>query len=96
MEEGESEINKSVDHSEVFESSDSDADSLQIAIESETTPKRKKSKPPEFDSRKLDKTMEETIQKIENITPDAAKKMLLKLIKNDHILVSKEMKNFIH
>lgn len=65
-------------------SSDSESDSLKIAIANEETPKKKK--PNQFDSRDLDKTIEETIAKCENITPEVAKKMLLKLIKNEHVL----------
>lgn len=74
----------------ISESSDSDHESLTIALENESTPKRKgRSKTKQvkqFDGRTLDRTIEETIEKCENITPDAAKKMLLKLIKNEHVL----------
>lgn len=63
-------------------SSDSDSNSLKIAIENESPKKNQK----QFDGRDLDKTIEETIEKCENITPEVAKKMLLKLIKNEHIL----------
>jgi hypothetical protein len=67
------------------ESSDSDEISLTIAIdENSSTPKRKGKK--NFDETQLDKTIEKTIEKCENFTPDVAKKMLLKLIKNEHIL----------
>lgn len=63
---------------EVPDSSDSDVDSLQIAIE--TTPKRRKrqfsnvARLPKVQasassSSQLNKTIEETIQKCENITP---------------------------
>lgn len=72
------------------ESPDSDNKSLTIAFEKETTPKRKsklkKKSEQQFDGRTLDKTIEATIKKCENITPETAKKMLLKLIKNEHIL----------
>lgn len=81
----------SKDFSRISESTDSDNESLTIALECESTPKKKsklKKKPerPQFDGRTLDRTIEETIEKCENITPEAAKKMLLKLIKNEHIL----------
>lgn len=74
-------------------SSESDESSLQIVLENESTPKstpKKKSKRKtdmsRFDGKDLDKTIEETIEKCENFTPEVAKKMLLKLIKNEHIL----------
>lgn len=72
-------------------SSDSENDSLKIVLENNTTPKkktkaRKKSQKAQFDGSDLDKTIEETIQKCEHFTPEAAKKMLLKLIKNEHII----------
>lgn len=63
--------------------SDSESDSLKIAIENESPQKKNQN---EFDSRDLDRTIEETIEKCENITPEVAKKMLLKLIKNEHVL----------
>src|SRR5690349_8678376 len=66
------------------QSSDSESSSLKIAEENEVTPKKKNQN--QFDSRDLDKTIEETIEKCENFTPEVAKKMLLKLIKNEHIL----------
>lgn len=78
MEEDESDKDKSPDYTETLVSSDSDNDSLQIAIENGSTPKKK--------GQSLDKTIEETIEKCENFTPDIAKKMLLKLIRNEHLL----------
>lgn len=79
---------------DVPNSSDSDVDSLQIALDAEATPKkrskherlRKKPDMSKFDGSDLDRTIEETIEKCENFTPEVAKKMLLKLIKNEHIL----------
>lgn len=89
-------MSESIDRSEACDSSDSDNDSLQIAIENELTPKKKsrlkKNAQPEFDGRSLDKTIDETIQKCENFTPEIAKKMLLKLIKNEHILALSVLK----
>lgn len=81
----------SPDYTETMDSSDSENDSLQIALESESTPKKKqKMGQPVSQATKsgasLDKTIEETIAKCENFTPDVAKKMLLKLIKNEHVL----------
>lgn len=69
------------DETKRCESSDSSDQALKI----DETPK-KKGKHKDFDASKLDKTIEETIRKCENFTPDVAKKMLLKLIKNEHIL----------
>lgn len=69
--------------------SDSDVGSLTIDLEDHTTPKRKKKarkKSNQFDGRDLDNTIEETIKKCEHFTPETAKKMLLKLIKNEHII----------
>ena len=74
-------MDKEDNKSKRSESSDSSDQPLEI----DETPK-KKGKHKEFDSSKLDKTIEETIRKCENFTPDVAKKMLLKLIKNEHIL----------
>jgi hypothetical protein len=75
------------------ESSDSENSSLKIAIEeAPSTPKRKVKKNLQFDGSALDKTIEETIEKCENFTPDVAKKMLLKLIKNEHILALSVLK----
>ena len=34
----------------------------------------------------LEKTIENTLSKCDNITPDAAKKMLLKLVRNEHVM----------
>ena len=84
----EEDVKKSREGPELNDSSDSENDSLQIALEDEVTPKRKKRRSSEshFDARKLDKTIEETIEKCQNITPDVAKKMLMKLIKNEHVL----------
>lgn len=36
--------------------------------------------------KKLDRTIEDTISKCKNLTSDAARKMLYKLVKNDHVL----------
>lgn len=76
---------------EMIELTDSDPESLTISLQNESTPKkntklRKKPDQLQFDGRTLDRTIEETIEKCENITPEVAKKMLLKLIKNEHIL----------
>ena len=83
---------KSVDKPKTLKSTDSESESLTID-ELKTTPKKKmklRKKPAEllaqFDGGDLDKTIEETIQKCEHITPEAAKKMLLKLIRNEHII----------
>jgi hypothetical protein len=74
----------SPDYTETIDSSDSDNDSLQIALENESTPKKKIQSGTSGEN--LDRTIEETIEKCENFTPDVAKKMLLKLIKNEHVL----------
>lgn len=92
MEEGEVSAGTSGFLNEQCDSSDSDHDSLQIAIENETTPKKKTRASLEFDGRFLDKTIEETMKKCENFTPEIAKKMLLKLIKNEHILALSVLK----
>lgn len=91
MEGNEKEKEKPKKSAEKCESSDSENHSLQIAIEeNSSTPKKNKNKNNkktlQFDGSTLDKTIEETIEKCENFTPDVAKKMLLKLIKNEHIL----------
>lgn len=82
---------ESNNQSKASESSGSDCESLTIDLENDSTPKRKtkvRRKPDQsqFDGRDLDKTIEETIQKCEHFTPEAAKKMLLKLIRNEHII----------
>lgn len=92
MEEGEVSAGTSGYLNELCDSSDSDNDSLQIAIENESTPKKKTRASLEFDGRFLDKTIEETMKKCENFTPEIAKKMLLKLIKNEHILALSVLK----
>lgn len=86
MEHDDKDTKKSKDSPEAAESSDSDAESLKI-VETESTPKRtRKPKQLQFDGRTLDKTIEETMEKCQNFTPEAAKKILLKLVKNEHIL----------
>lgn len=87
MEGSEKEKEKLNKSAEKCESSDSENNSLKIAIEETSTPKKRKGRKTSlFDGSTLDKTIEETIEKCENFTPDVAKKMLLKLIKNEHIL----------
>lgn len=88
MEEDEEDKDKSKASQEMCESSDSENNSLKIAIDEASliTPTKRKGKRMQFDGSKLDKTIEETIEKCENFTPEVAKKMLLKLIKNEHIL----------
>lgn len=83
MEQDVKNVEKSSEVSKEMES-DSEDDSLRIDIAKESP--KKSGKKAEFDGRELDKTIEETLEKCKNITPDAAKKMLLKLIKNEHIL----------
>lgn len=93
MEEDEEDKDKSKASQEMCESSDSENNSLKIAIDEAITPtKRKGKKSLQFDGSALDKTIEETIEKCENFTPDVAKKMLLKLIKNEHILALSVLK----
>lgn len=82
---------KTVDAPKMSESSDSDSEKLKIDLENISTPKRKlksrrKTEESQFDGSSLDKTIEETIKKCEHFTPEAAKKMLLKLVKNEHII----------
>ncbi|CRK98353.1 CLUMA_CG011713, isoform A [Clunio marinus] len=70
-----------------MEESDSDTDSLQIALDDEKfSTTNKNTENFQFDGTILDRTVENTIEKCENFTPEAAKKILLKLIKNEHIL----------
>lgn len=65
--------------------SDSSENVLKID-ENEETPKRKRKSKQRKEFAKLDRTIEETMKKCENITPESAKKMLLKLVKNEHVL----------
>lgn len=73
---------------EAEENSESSESSQLHIAESPKKKRRKKGKQAELNvtSMKLDKTIEETISKCKNLTSDAAKKMLCKLVKNDHVL----------
>ncbi|KAG5680926.1 hypothetical protein PVAND_010402 [Polypedilum vanderplanki] len=73
--------------------SDSSSESMQLRIAESPKKKRKrrsKQMSPSSDEieefKKLDKTIEDTISKCKNLTSDAARKMLYKLVKNDHVL----------
>jgi hypothetical protein len=71
------------------EDSSSEDIHLVIAESPKKKRKRKLKNEMEFDEeegKKLDKTIYETINKCKNLTSDVAKKMLCKLVKNDHIL----------
>ncbi|CAO1412968.1 unnamed protein product [Diamesa serratosioi] len=59
----------------------SDSDCLEID-ERRKKRRRKKNK----NEIELEKTIENTLSKCDNITPDAAKKMLLKLVRNEHVM----------
>lgn len=59
----------------------SDSDCLEID-ERRKRRRRKKNK----NEIELEKTIENTLSKCDNITPDAAKKMLLKLVRNEHVM----------
>lgn len=70
------------------EETDSSSEDTQLHIaESPMKNRRRKGKQEFKDSmHKLDKTILETIAKCKNLTSETAKKMLCKLVKNDHVL----------
>lgn len=70
------------------EETDSSSEDTQLHIaESPKKNRRRKGKQEFKDSmHKLDKTILETIAKCKNLTSETAKKMLCKLVKNDHVL----------
>lgn len=73
-----------MDETDEQDSSSSDDQQLRIA---ETPKKKRKRKPKLYDEMdKLNKTIKKTMNKCENLTSDAAKKVLCKLVKNDHVL----------
>ncbi|CAO1402788.1 unnamed protein product [Diamesa hyperborea] len=65
----------------------SDSDCLEID-ERKKRRRRKKNK----NEIELEKTIENTLSKCDNITPDAAKKMLLKLVRNEHVMALVKLK----
>lgn len=84
-----SEINKR--RSVEIDSSDNtdDEHALKIVEELPSTPKRRKKhqKTVDFDgSQQLDKTISDFSEKCNNFTPEVAKKILMKLVKNEHVL----------
>lgn len=73
---------------EESESNDSSSEDLQFMI-AESPKKKRKRKAKEkmtLDFEKLDKTIEDTIAKCKNLTSESARKVLCKLVKNDHVL----------
>lgn len=64
--------------------SDSEGDTLHIVDGITKSPKKRAEHPELGDA--LDKTIQETLEKCDNLTSDAVKKMLLKLVKNEHVL----------
>lgn len=69
---------------EESESNDSSSEEMQLRIAE--SPKKKRRKQQMFDFDKLDKTIESTIAKCKNLTSESARKVLCKLVKNDHVL----------
>lgn len=78
-----------MDKTEETENSSSEDFQLRIAETPKRKRRRKNKQEISMDSEgmhKLDRTIEETISKCKNLTSETAKKMLCKLVKNDHVL----------
>lgn len=73
---------------EEAESNDSSSEELQLMIAESPKKIRKRSAKEKMtlDFEKLDKTIEDTIAKCKNLTSESARKVLCKLVKNDHVL----------
>ncbi|KAL7035582.1 hypothetical protein ACKWTF_008455 [Chironomus riparius] len=73
---------------EESESNDSSSEDMQLRIAESPKKKRKRKARQQMnlDFDKLDKTIESTIAKCKNLTSESAKKVLCKLVKNDHVL----------
>ncbi|XP_070499885.1 uncharacterized protein mute [Chironomus tepperi] len=73
---------------EESESNDSSSEEMQLRIAESPKKKRKRKARQQMslDFDKLDKTIEDTIAKCKNLTSESAKKVLFKLVKNDHVL----------
>lgn len=69
---------------------------LKIVEDSPKTPERRKSKknniPMDFDGGQLDKIISDMSEKCNNFTPEVAKKILMKLVKNEHVLAHAVLK----
>lgn len=75
---------------EESEPEDTSSEDLQLKIAESPKKKRKRKGkqkiPLESEMQRLDETIENTIAKCKNLTSEVARKMLCKLVKNDHVL----------